>query len=874
MMGRAFFVAVGLIAGATACPASAQNVATQTRVEMSVPSGAAIGVANPVTGNPSTAPVAAVVTFAVDSNDRYQYRVIANDPTTGNVLWSRDLGTACETRLSDYSLVTPLASGDVIVSVQALDPVSPGFSCVMRLRAVDGQVLWSRTLNAAGTTEAIYSLIDNGAGQLLVGGRKGSNALVLKLDVQTGQTLWEHEIPADPGTTLRVFAIAADASNAVVHVLAKASDGSSSLRLIGVAAESGSEQWNLAHCAGGQFVAYQRSGNDVRLRMLAGSTVEYVASCMDGGSPSVELGRIQAATGVAVWQRTLATSNLVRAVIGVEGNLLLEGDLLVDGAELGVARLDSGDAHLQWSMPRPAVSPPMEPYTSNRYVIAGSYLHVLEMHVVFSDYVTSATVATYAVDSGQFLGRFDAGFPVGDVVVPHTASMAAFGNGDVFVTVLSGRNRYVGSRLLQFRLNALDGQTAWSRQTSVMSPFPFKPTAAMQTDHLMAWNAKGRPGLIVGGHAFNGENYDYPRAAKIDAMDGHVLWRWQLDKGIRGNVAATFSDHQDNAILVGSNGWDNPLLLLAKLDGATGQPLWEAGDSVSRIALDGTLDASGNVLLLLESANEDVGARQRIAKRSAADGSSVWETVIPESAYSSEDKRRVLASPDGSVLVLGPWATDSVTFGMQVSRFSNATGSLEWQRKLPGLSSKETALMSVLANGDVIVATGASAWRIDAVTGNVEWQKTLPFFVFSMQIDAQGSIVIGGEQSGRRALARLDGSTGMPIWTRQLPLLDGTAFSERISAVAMADNGNILAASGDSWHGHGLARLALNNGATFWEMATANGNIGAGDSYPIALLQSQDGNIYSAGLLGEESSLTLTRITGPFADGIFASGYE
>lgn len=258
---------------------------------------------------------------------------------------------------------------------------------------------------------------------------------------------------------------------------------------------------------------------------------------------------------------------------------------------------------------------------------------------------------------------------------------------------------------------------------------------------------------------------------------------------------------------------------------ANGQTLWEANSSVSRIALDGTLDAAGNIMVLLESASADQGGRLRVAKRSAADGASLWETVIPESSDSSQDERRVLASPDGSVIVLGPWATDSSTFGMQIIRLANAGGSIEWRRKLPGLSEVVPTLMRVLANGDVIVATSASAWRINGATGNVSWQKSLPIAALSMAVDGQGSFVIGGFVSGinqtdRRALARFNAATGVATWTHQLPLLISASYSERVSAVEIAADGNILAASGDDRNGQGLAEIALVDGATLWEAVT------------------------------------------------------
>lgn len=140
-----FCVAAGLIAIGAAVPAAGQSLAWQSSVTANVPTGAAIGTANVGLSHPLTAPVVALVTFDTGLYELFQYRAVATDPISGQPLWSRDLGSECTTQASDYSFVTALADGDSIATVQGQSSSRLGFTCIARLRASDGQILWSRT---------------------------------------------------------------------------------------------------------------------------------------------------------------------------------------------------------------------------------------------------------------------------------------------------------------------------------------------------------------------------------------------------------------------------------------------------------------------------------------------------------------------------------------------------------------------------------------------------------------------------------------------------------------------------------------------------------------------------------------------------------
>ena len=882
---------IGLITLIVPLPAHAQSLAWQSQVTTQVPAGADVSMANAALGNPSVSPAVALVTVETGVDDRYQYRAIATDPDDGSQLWSTDLGPACGTRSSAYNLVVPLPGGDVIISAQGANDVSSSlvtFTCILRLSGSDGQVVWSSPQRAADIKLDLYAIqIDNG-GQIIATGRKGNDAIVMRLDAASGSTIWKRQIPADSGSSLRgIAAVSGSNDTTVVHLLSQSSIGPNTLKLAGISTASGSNRWSMSQCPGGTYVAYQSSSNDIRLRMLADNSVEFVSQCVVDQIRTVEIGRINALTGVPVWRRTVTDSSQYRAVVDVDGYLYAEGKLTIDTLAVDLARLSPVDGSLMWSLaqtPLPPV-PPTGPSLSRRIVAEGAYLHALELND-FLGYVKTATIATYAAANGTLLGRYNVDLPPSENSLTDTFSMAAFGNGEVLIGTASGRNRYVGLRLSETRLQALTGVTSWSQQTPIMAPHPFIPMEAFQSTRQMVWNGKGSPGILLAGRGVNPENYNYPRISKLSAQDGRVLWRWEPDKRVNGNIVAALSDAQGDVIIAGSNGWDDPTMLLAKLDGSSGAQIWESSSPPQRPALDAALAADGAIMLLLGREEDVNGATMRVARYSASNGSEVWSVPMPEGWDQEIGQQRIALATDGSVLATSNFTNaDYSLTGVQVVRFRASDGVLQWRRKLPGVAGSTTALLLPLANGDLAVGTGNIVWHIDGATGVIEWQKTLSFSPWSIILDAQGGLIAGGASADHREVTKLNASNGVILWSRELPFVDATSYSELASALSLSSDGDILVAGGD---GNGndrtlLAKLRTSDGATLWELATtattttasSQQPTGRSGDYPIGVLESPDRNIYFSGLVEWDStSWTLSRVTGSFADGIFASGFD
>lgn len=883
-----FLIAIGLIAFNAPSPVNAQNLVWQSQVTTQVPAGAGVSMPNAAFGSPSLAPSVAVVTVETGLDDEYQYRAIAIDPANGFELWSTDLGAACGTENSAYSLVVPLPDGDVIIAAQAVDQVIPflvTFTCIMRLSGSDGEVVWSSPQRAAGIKLNLYAVQLDKGGQIIATGRKGTDAILMRLDAASGSTLWQHQIPADSGSSLRgIAAVSGSNDTTVIHLLSQPSAGADTLKLVGISTASGSERWSLSQCPGGTYVAYQSSPNDVRLRMLADNSVEFVSQCVVDQIRTVEMGRINALTGVPVWQRTVTDSSLYRAVVDVDGYLYAEGKLTIDTLAVDLARLSPVDGSLMWSLAQTPLPPPMEPYLSRRIVAEGAYLHSLEL-INELDYVRIASIATYAAATGTLLGRYNVDLPPSENIVPRTFNIAAFGNGEILIGATSGQNRRVGSRLFETRLQALTGVASWLQQTPIMASHPLIPVEAYRSTRQMVWNDKGSAGVLLAGSGVNPNNYIYPRIAKLSAQDGRVLWQWEPDKRVRGNIAAALSDAQGDVIIAGSNGWDDPTMLLAKLDGGSGAQVWESLSAPQRPALDAALAADGAIMLLLGREEDVNGATMRVARYSASNGSEVWSVPMPEGEDQEIGQQRIALAADGSVLATSNFANaDYSVTGAQVARFRASDGVLQWRRKLPGVAGSTTALLLPLANGDLAVGTGNIVWRINGATGGIEWQKTLSFSPWSIVLDTQGQLITAGTSANHRNVTRLNASNGVILWSRELPFVDATSYSELASALSLSSDGDILVAGGD---GNGndrtlLAKLRTIDGATLWELATtatttrASSQQPAGSySYPVAVLESPDRNIYFSGLVERDStSWALSRVTGSFADGIFASGFD
>lgn len=859
--------------------AAAQNLAGQTRVEMEVPAGAGIRLAANVYDSPGAQRSVAMITTEGEGAEDYRYLAVATDPSTGNLLWTSALPTECTTTSSAYSVVVPLPGGDFVVVAQAIGSVAQGLgtSCVRRLRGTDGSVVWSRSLAAAGTPLYVNELVSDGNGGLLGGGRRGASAYALRLDVDTGATVWERDIAPTTGyySPRIVAAIAGSSDLAVLQLYEPAVAGDPAQRLIGISTSTGDSRWSQSRCAT-LGMAYRPSSGETRLRLLADATFEFVNPCLNGTEPRIDFGRIQAMTGAIVWQRELTESNLYRAIIDASGNILLDGALLIDSNEVGISRLDSASGDLQWSLPRPSEPPGLPPYVTNVMVASETFVHVLELRVAVFGYVNSAAIATYSATTGSFLGRFDVDLGGVGSILTNTAGMRMRGVGDLVVTALRAQNLNAGSRLFETRLSASARQQVWSQTHPIMAPRPFVPMDADLSVHQMAWSSALEPGVVIGGSGFNQSNYSFPRVAKVSARDGRVLWRWQTDRGVYGFVSAVLVPPDDNIIVAGSNGWDDPTLLLTKLDGADGHAIWTSMASEPRPALDAVLGSADTIVLVLGHVEGDPGQPIRVAKYSTSDGSQLWSTAIPDGIEGWQGETRVAVSQDGAVFVFASYR-DSISGadGKFVGKFRNDDGAMLWLRRLPNSHGDGAIAVQPLANGDALAAEHDVAWRINGATGTVLWEKSFDYRTWSMIADAQGRIYAGGTENGQRAVSRLGPETGAALWTTLMPISNSAGRAELVSKLGFAADGNVLATGGDGKGNDVLARLS-STGAVLWEAVTGHVDSPSGVSgHPVALIEAPDRNLFVGGL-GDEGppTWTVSRVTGSFADGILATGFD
>ena len=235
---------------------------------------------------------------------------------------------------ADVSMANAALGNPSVSPAVALVTVETGVDDRYQYRAIatdpdDGSQLWSTDLGpACGTRSSAYNLVVPLPGGDVIISAQGAN---------------------DVSSSLVTFTC--------ILRLSQSSIGPNTLKLAGISTASGSNRWSMSQCPGGTYVAYQSSSNDIRLRMLADNSVEFVSQCVVDQIRTVEIGRINALTGVPVWRRTVTDSSLYRAVVDVDGYLYAEGKLTIDTLAVDLARLSPVDGSLMWSLPQSPLPP-------------------------------------------------------------------------------------------------------------------------------------------------------------------------------------------------------------------------------------------------------------------------------------------------------------------------------------------------------------------------------------------------------------------------------------------------------------------------------------------------------------------------------------
>jgi outer membrane protein assembly factor BamB len=209
---------------------------------------------------------------------------------------------------------------------------------------------------------------------------------------------------------------------------------------------------------------------------------------------------------------------------------------------------------------------------------------------------------------------------------------------------------------------------------------------------------------------------------------------------------------------------DPPLAIVARLDGATGDELWQ--QTVDAAAGDLDVDPFGDVLAA-------IGDPAQVVKLAGADGMELWTHELAGVEVRITDQ---IGDGDGDVLVAGQ--SDDHPF---VAKLASATGAELWRTSDATISVSLPPVVAVDSDGDAFVASG--------------------FLATSFDIRAR----------------KLAGGDGAVLWSRDLA--DGPGSDDAVRDIALTRGGNPVLAGGldstfalielNSDDGHSLATLDI-----------------------------------------------------------------
>ena len=273
-------------------------------------------------------------------------------------------------------------------------------------------------------------------------------------------------------------------------------------------------------------------------------------------------------------------------------------------------------------------------------------------------------------------------------------------------------------------------------------------------------------------------------------------------------------------------------------------------------------------------ANQGVNAGE--LRKLSVDGSepsTVYRSAIANDGTEMNIKSTV-NDDDGNVYVLGTTNGDEKGQLNQSSsdvmlRKYDSAGNLIWSKLMGSTEKADGLALAVDGEGSAVIAGQISGKLGTAVSAGAKDSFVVKINkngeeVFSRQIgsifddgataltiDADGAIYVGGQVKGKMAgaTAAYGGNDayvtkydekGARLYTRQF----GTAGDERVSAIAIADDGELVVATTESGQGV-LRKFASGDGASAAMWSQNIGDLSGGGS--IAGIAIENGNIYLAG---------------------------
>jgi eukaryotic-like serine/threonine-protein kinase len=719
-------------------------------------------------------------------------KVISLDATTGNLIWSANVGTIAD---------CPPAVGNGLVYVSTAGPDKPdgGRGYLFALDEETGTERWR--YETGGCTNSSPAIDGNTVYIAAIDGTLHA------VDAVSGQGRWHVELASEstmaPGDRWAGGRSSPAVSDGAVYV---ATYGST---LFAIDAHDGHELWR-----------FQTDGDAVYTPAIVDGTAYFTAFHTNGTSPASHgwVYAVEAATGKERW-RVDAVNQSQSAPVVADGLIFLGSTGEADVTDSSFTALDAQDGHTVWSYNTPGI------FTSNLTYANG---------VVYG---TNDDGGIYALDaqSGDLIWRANViRNPTSDangyslllaptvaedlVIVPMTdGTIYAFGGGKSEATPAASPTSEPNASTGMYRGNA-----ARTGVSSVPGPSGQPELKWRQRFHAIRY---GEAGVAAGGAIYLSQD-ERGEVIAVDATTGKLIWTAKV-----GVIAGSPPAVGNGTVYVATAGphaamMNNDAGYLVALDAATGVEKWrfETGGSANASpVIDGDMVYFENVDQTLFAVDAQTGHER-------------WRAVLAE---------HPIDSTYSNVLIQN--ATAAVSEGIVFAPNYNGTlfaidakdGHEHWRFKTDGRVVHTPAVVDSVVyftiENTAETSPGAISlvYAVDAASGAKRWRVELGALGLFAPAVADGLVFIGAR--GGPAVYALNANDGATVWQYQH---DGS------SGNLLYANGIVYGSSVDGV----VYAFEAKRGSLLWRADTRNSRI----LEPVivddlVVVPATDGRVYAIG---------------------------
>lgn len=790
--------------------------------------------------------LAAAVSGAPHSIRMFRYEA------DGSLRWQIQLPTECvqwTDSTEPYVRIGTLANGDVVAAMSDL----LDNTCIGRFAASDGHAVWLK--HDDPFTSYVDLVIDDSGVVTLCGVGESAGRLVariLSLESGDGGVRWVYQ---NPTPSYCAGLVGAGNQDTVFVYL----DEYHSQRGVTRLSTSGNVQWSVTATDWIDF---------------------HTALFVDSHDNANVISRNPKNPDTAVL-RTLAASDGTTITevyfdLGIEAAHLRESGKIVAATwmtanDLTLSLLDPENGSLLWTTPLGSSACQIVPEHREGILLLCSAPAngPVELRTIAED--TGTLIATQAIT----------GFP--ELADKHIVGI----DNDVLVVGLSnihGNDR--NEEMIATRISVETGGNLWLVTDPLINRRSFHPaTRSGDIRHATMLPAhRGVTGMILAGHnkttGYTDSNFDFsPRVIKVAQRDGHEIWSWPIrgnPSEINGVLREVAIDSKGDVVACGRE--ETPksnASIVLKLDGSTGALRWLTHSpwQSSYISADSVaVDANGDVA----TTGESLGI-QRTEKRSGVNGNLLWAREMQDTDDFYVD-RFVLADAANDIIAAGRYRLqDGGASGIQSTKYRGSDGEVLWTTRISGAIGPFHDF-GLLPGNDLVLtgsrAPGGLLTRLDSGTGAQVWERS-GIGARVIHVDAAQRLFVAGRLNGHANIQRIDPQTGVTLWEWNPSDEDWSTVTD----LTDGQDGGLLAALGNGPFAFGTVMVEAASGAQVWltGFAAPEHDYDKGTEEAVAIHQAEEGSIFVSGYNGylpTAATWTVFKLTGPFADDIYANGFE